>query len=92
MAPSDADEVAQLRAMGMGRRPAWDGSPLRARPAALKGLQPITREPWAIDEDVCNRRLETRDVGVQGASTASPRRTHTRAATCTDTWPLLETL
>lgn len=64
--PSDADEVAQLKNMGLGRRPPWDGSPLRARPAALKGLQPITREPWAIDEDVYNRRFETRDVGIPG--------------------------
>jgi hypothetical protein len=76
MAPSDSDEVAALRAMGLGRRPAWDGSPLRARPAALKGLQPITREPWAIDEDVYNRRFETRDVGVPGARPVAAH-THT---------------
>ena len=45
----------------------WNKTPMRTRPPNLAGLRPITREPWAIDEDVYNRRLETRDVGVPGA-------------------------
>ena len=49
----------------MNRRPPWDSTPLRNRPTALIGLKPVTREPWAIDEDVYNRRFETRDVGIQ---------------------------
>ena len=43
MPRAEADEVAELKKM-FNRRPAWDSTPLRARPAALKGLQPITRE------------------------------------------------
>ena len=66
---SEADEVADLKRMfkgGLPRRPAWDNTPLRSRPSALVGLKPVTREPWAIDEDIYNRRFETRDVGVPG--------------------------
>ena len=73
---TEADEVAELKKMfrspakGKGtipinRRPAWDDTPLRHRPPALLGLKPVTREPWAVDEDVYNRRFETRDVGVR---------------------------
>ena len=72
---SEADEVAALKKMfksptksgtiPIHRRPAWDSTPLRGRPPQLVGLKPVTREPWAIDEDVYNRRFETRDVGVR---------------------------
>lgn len=72
MGRTDADEVAELKQMfsspnkrsKMMQRPAWDSTPLRNRPSALIGLKPVTREPWAVDEDVYNRRFETRDVGV----------------------------
>lgn len=30
-------------------RQAWDASPFRATPKALRGIKPITREPWAFD-------------------------------------------
>ena len=65
---SEADEVKELKAMFSAnkRKPPWDSTPLRNRPSALIGLKPVTREPWAIDEDVYNRRFETRDVGIQG--------------------------
>ena len=59
---SDRDEVAELRAM-FSRQP-WDNTPFRSRPAALIGLLPVTREPWAYDEEVYNRNFGTRDVGV----------------------------
>ena len=45
-------------------RPAWDDTPMRPRPAALEGLRPVTQEPWQYDEDVYNRKFETRDVDV----------------------------
>jgi len=61
--PSDAEEVRELKKM-LARRPPWDSTPLRNRPSALVGLKPVTREPWAVDEDVYNRKFETRDVGV----------------------------
>lgn len=72
MVKTEDDEVAELKAMFSSplknskfkNRPAWDGTPLRNRPSALNGLKPVTREPWAVDEDVYNRRFETRDIGV----------------------------
>jgi hypothetical protein len=63
MPTTDAQEVKELRSL-LARRPPWDSTPLRSRPAALVGLKPVTREPWAVDEDVYNRRFETRDVGI----------------------------
>ena len=45
-------------------RPAWDNTALRARPAALVGLKPVTREPWAQDEAVYNKKFETRQTGT----------------------------
>ena len=73
--PSEADEVAELKSMfgspargrtiPINKRPAWDSTPLRGRPPQLIGLKPVTREPWAVDEDVYNRRFETRDVGIR---------------------------
>ena len=45
-------------------RPAWDNTALRARPAALVGLKPVTREPWAQDEAVYNQKFETRPTGT----------------------------
>jgi len=73
-AASDAAEVSELKQMFRGgspsrrkaaSKPDWDSSPMRSCPPALKGLKPATREPWAIDEEVYNRRFETRDVGIQ---------------------------
>ena len=66
-ARSDAEEVDELMSL-FGRKetgkPAWDSTPFRPRPAALQGILPVTRELWAADEDVYNRKFETRDVGV----------------------------
>lgn len=36
-------------------RPAWNSTPMRHAPAALKGLKPVTPEPWAADEAVYDR-------------------------------------
>ena len=33
-------------------RPAWDSSPMRYVPTALRGVQPVTPEPWAHDHAV----------------------------------------
>ena len=76
--PSEAEELAELKSMfssppkkgppiPINRRPAWDDTPLRNRPSALIGIKPVTREPWAIDEDVYNRKFETRDVGIRAS-------------------------
>ena len=48
----------------MKNRPPWNGTPLRNRPSQLKGLKPVTPEPWKLDEDFYNRKFETRDVGT----------------------------
>lgn len=51
---SDAEEAEELRQMfGRAAQPvvherAWDSTPFRPRPAALVGLLPVTREPWAV--------------------------------------------
>ena len=45
-------------------RPQWDGTPMRARPAALTGLKPVTREPWAEDEQVYDRLYEQKARAV----------------------------
>ena len=54
------DSVAMLRrretaeasgaAVAMGR-PEWDASTFAYVPSSLKGLKPVTPEPWAIDSD-----------------------------------------
>ena len=35
---------------------AWNPTPLRYRPAELRGLKPKTPEPWAIDEEFYQRK------------------------------------
>ena len=35
---------------------AWNSTPMRTRPAELRGLRPITREPWAIDEEFYQKK------------------------------------
>ena len=65
--PTEDEELASLKKMfRRDTRPPWDPTPLRNRPTALIGLKPVTREPWAIDEVVYNRRFETRAVGRPG--------------------------
>ena len=39
----------------LGGQPLWDSSPLRHTPYVLRGISPVTREPWAIDEQIYNR-------------------------------------
>ena len=83
---TEAEEVADLKQMfarNIRNRPPWDDTPLRNRPSALVGLKPVTREPWAIDEDVYNRKHETRDVGIQGARGPECPRSDKRDARCT---------
>ena len=46
-------------------RPAWNGTPMRHAPAALKGLKPVTPEPWASDLAVYDKlyNSQTRNAG-----------------------------
>lgn len=63
----DWARMMSMRALPYSRmagRPAWDGSPMRSRPSALRGLRPVTREPWLADEDIYHKALERRDMGV----------------------------
>lgn len=61
--------VSKITATGLKRnasiggngQPWWDSSPLRHCPHVLRGIQPVTREPWAIDEQIYNRDT-TRDT------------------------------
>ena len=38
-------------------QPTWDSSPLRPVPHALKGIKPVTREPWTLDAQI-NRNMD----------------------------------
>ena len=63
----DWSRLMSMRAKPESRvagRPAWDNTALRARPAALVGVKPVTREPWAQDEAVYNKKFETRQTGT----------------------------
>ena len=42
-------------------QPLWDSSPLRHCPHVLRGISPVTREPWAVDEQIYNKNT-TRDT------------------------------
>lgn len=45
----------------LGEQPLWDSSTRRYCPPGLKGIIPVTREPWAVDEWFYNRQT-TRDT------------------------------
>lgn len=49
------------RNSSLGGQPLWDSSPLRYCPFVLRGIAPVTREPWAEDEKIYNRDT-TRDT------------------------------
>jgi len=49
------------------KQPAWDSSPLRPVPHTLKGLKPVTREPWSIDQEI------NRDMSLEGFDTFSAK-------------------
>ena len=60
--------TAQVTASGLsGAQPAWDSSPMRSVPYALRGLQPGTREPWAVDAAI------NRDMALEGFDTFSAK-------------------
>ena len=50
-----------------GERPSWDSTPMRNRPAALRGLKPVTPEPWAHDEVVYNAYKHSKSRGAPHA-------------------------
>ena len=61
------DSVAQLfnrraredaRKAKATRREGWDPTPWRYVPPALRGLKPVTDEPWAADEILFDRFVE----------------------------------
>ena len=59
----------QVTASGLGgaSKPAWNSSVLRPVPHTLKGIQPQTREPWAIDMAI------NRDESLEGFDTFSAK-------------------
>ena len=52
---------SQITATGLrknasiGGQPIWDSSPFRPCPYVLRGMKPVTREPWVFDERVYNK-------------------------------------
>ena len=61
--------TAQVTASGLTgfNQPTWDSSPLRPVPHTLKGLQPVTREPWAVDAQI------NRNMALEGFDTFSAK-------------------
>ena len=49
------------RANAGAAQPSWDSSTYRPCPFVLRGIRPVTREPWVFDEKVYNRNT-TRDT------------------------------
>jgi len=49
------------RNASLGGQPLWDSSPMRYCPHVLRGIKPITREPWCVDEKIYNEDT-TRDT------------------------------
>ena len=49
------------RANAGAAQPAWDSSTFRSCPFVLRGIKPVTREPWVFDERIYNRDT-TRDT------------------------------
>ena len=45
----------------------WDPTPFRNAPWPLRGLKPVTREPWSIDAQI------NRDARRRALSTSAPR-------------------
>lgn len=60
--PRSGSRTARSTISTIDDRPDWDGTPLRPRPPALRGLLAAggvsAREPWARDESVYNRRFQ----------------------------------
>ena len=55
----------------LGGQPDWDSSTLRHCPHVLRGITPVTREPWAVDEQIYNRdslRDTTMDARAGGGA------------------------
>ncbi len=65
-----AGYTTQVTASGLeghsAGRPLWDSSPFRTVPYALRGLKPVMREPWAVDEKI-NRNQELEGFNVYSA-------------------------
>ena len=49
------------RNASLGGQPLWDSSPMRYTPFVLRGIKPVTREPWCVDEKIYNEDT-TRDT------------------------------
>ena len=61
-----AAEDRAAAALSTTSRPAWDPRPWTPTPAALRGVKPVTREPWEQDSEAFNERRAAPD-GAPGA-------------------------
>ena len=61
-----SQQVTASGLKGRGGQPAWDTSTFRPVPYVLRGMKPITREPWAVDQAV-NRDMDLEGFSVFGA-------------------------
>ena len=71
---TDQEEVEELMRMGVGYHEmsasderyleaGWDPSPHKNPPPTLAKLKPMTREPWTIDQQIYNEKMNTQDYG-----------------------------
>ena len=51
-------ERKKLRKLEKG----WDSTPMRERPAELRGIKPVTPEPWARDEEFYQRKTGSFEI------------------------------
>jgi hypothetical protein len=46
---SSARKRVEEQRLALHPRPAWDRTPMHHQPWALRGIKPVTREPWDVD-------------------------------------------
>ena len=52
---------------------AWNPTPLRYRPPIFKGMKPITREPWAVDEEFYQKKTGSFETEYNAAGVFDDR-------------------
>ena len=69
--PDDVEREYQKEYKNWLRRTQWNSTPFRNCPDQLRGLQPVTREPWYEDMAIYNKKFpiagEGHDTGTLGS-------------------------
>jgi hypothetical protein len=81
--PPTAEEMQREYEQGIElwkKEQGWNPTPFRTAPWQIRGLNPVTREPWFEDMAVCTRLPEGRGDGEGGGLMGS-------GAACAPPWP-----